>query len=77
MVRDRATRTEHLAASRTNESWHFSWFLLGAVTVAHALSTDQTGWAIVLGVFNVVFNLLPVLHQRDKRARLSSMRIVA
>jgi hypothetical protein len=77
VVRDRATRAEHLAASRTNESWHFSWFLLGGVTVAHAVSTDQIGWAIVIGIFNVVFNLLPVLHQRDKRARLSAMRGVA
>lgn len=72
VVRDRASRRAHLAASRTNEGWHLSWFLLGMVTVAHAVATDQAGWALLTGAFNVAFNLLPVLHQRDKRSRLSS-----
>lgn len=70
LVRDRQTRDAHLAESRRNEAWHLSWGVLGLVTSGHAWSTDQTGWAILVAVFNVVFNVYPVLHQRYKRARV-------
>jgi hypothetical protein len=72
VVRDRATRAGHVAAGITNERWHSSWFLFGAVTQTFAFATGEYGWGFVLSVLNVAFNLLPVLHQRYKRARLRS-----
>ena len=69
VVRDRRTRAEHLAGTILNERWHTSWLLLGLLTAVFAAVTRQYGWVIVLSVFNVAFNLYPVLHQRYKRAR--------
>jgi len=73
VVRDRRTRAEHVAGSITNERWHTAFLLLGLVTTASALATGQHGWAIAITVFNVVFNLYPVCHQRYKRARLRTI----
>ena len=73
VIRDRRTRDEHIAGSITNERWHTAFLLLGLVTTASALATGQHGWAIAITVFNVVFNLYPVCHQRYKRARLRTI----
>ena len=70
VIRNRRMRAEHLSGSVTNERWHTSWLLLGLVTAGSALHTLQFGWAVVVTVFNVAFNLYPVLHQRYKRARV-------
>lgn len=70
IVRNRATRARHIDGSITNERWHAGWFLFGLCTQASALATGQYAWAVALTVFNVVFNLYPVMHQRYKRARL-------
>ena len=70
VVRDRTTRAAHLAGTIANERWHTAWFLFGTGTQAFAAATGEIGWAVLLGVFNLVFNLYPVLHQRYKRARL-------
>jgi len=70
VIRDRRTRAEHLSGSVTNERWHTSWLILGLVTAGWALRTQQFGWAVAVTMFNVAFNLYPVLHQRYKRARV-------
>lgn len=70
IVRDRATRAEQIAGSITNERWHSAWFLFGVVTQSFAFATGEYGWGTAMTLLNVVFNLLPVLHQRYKRARL-------
>ena len=70
VIRNRRTRTKHLADSITNERWHTSWLLLGLVTLGSALHTRQFGWAVAVTAFNVAFNLYPVFHQRYKRARV-------
>ena len=70
VVRDRRTRAEHIAGSIVNERWHTSWLVLGLVTMGSAVATRQYGWALLVTVTNVVFNLYPVFHQRYKRARL-------
>ena len=70
VVRDRRTRAEHVAGSVVSERWHTSWLLLGLVTAGSAAATHQYGWAVVVTLFNVLFNLYPVMHQRYKRARL-------
>ena len=70
IVRDRRTRTEHVAGTITNERWHLAFALAGAITCAFAAATAQYGWAIVIGILNVIFNVYPVLHQRFTRARM-------
>jgi hypothetical protein len=70
VVRDRRTRDAHLAGTILNERWHTAWLLLGVVTAASAVSTRQFGWAFAVTIFNVAFNLYPILHQRYKRARV-------
>jgi hypothetical protein len=70
IVRDLRTRAQHLAGGITNERWHSSWFLFGLVTQTLAFATGEYRWGAALAALNVVFNLLPVLHQRYKRARL-------
>ena len=70
IVRDRRTRAAHLIGGILNERWHASWFLFGLVTQTLALATGEFGWAAAMTTLNVAFNLLPVLHQRYKRARL-------
>jgi hypothetical protein len=70
VIRSRRARAEHLSGSVTNERWHTSLLLLGLATAGSALHTRQFGWAVAVTVFNVAFNLYPVLHQRYKRARV-------
>ena len=70
VVRDRRALAQHIAGTILNERWHTSWLLLGIITAASAVVTGQYRWAVVVTVFNVAFNLYPVLHQRYKRARL-------
>lgn len=69
IIRNAETRARHLTGSVTNERWHLSWLMFGACTQAAAFLRGQLAWTIVLGAFNVVFNLYPVLHQRHVRAR--------
>ncbi|GMV23250.1 MAG: hypothetical protein AMXMBFR57_31990 [Acidimicrobiia bacterium] len=70
LIRTRQDRDAHIVESRRNEAWHLSWGLLGAVTTWHAWATGQSGWAMLIAGFNLVFNVYPVCHQRYKRARL-------
>ena len=70
VVRNRVTRAAHLAGGIRGEQWHTAWFVFGLGTQAFAAATGEIGWAVVLGVLNVAFNLYPVFHQRYKRARL-------
>lgn len=70
LVTNRQSRDAHFVESRRNEGWHLSWGLLGVATCGHAWSTGQYGWVVALGIWNVVFNGIPVLHQRYKRARM-------
>jgi hypothetical protein len=68
-VRDRDALATHIAGTTLNERWHTSWLLLGIITAVSAVATQQYWWAIVVTLFNVAFNLYPVMHQRYKRAR--------
>lgn len=69
VVRNAETRDQHLAASVTNERWHLSWLVFGLITQAAAMTRGEVGWSILLTIFNIVFNLYPILHQRHVRAR--------
>jgi hypothetical protein len=68
-VATRAALIDHLSGTLTNERSHLVLFLLGTFTQAFAFFTGEVAWAAVLAVFNLAFNLYPVMHQRYKRAR--------
>jgi hypothetical protein len=44
--------------------------VFGAASSLHAWSVGWTGWALYLGIGNLVTNVYPILLQRFTRARL-------
>jgi hypothetical protein len=68
-VRNRTDLRAHIAATYANERWHLAFFIGGLFTQVFAIFSGQIGWAVLLTLTNVAFNLYPVLHQRYKRAR--------
>jgi hypothetical protein len=74
VVRDRRARETYVAGTIANERWHLAFAIAGGATCGFALATRQIGWAIVIGLLNLVFNVYPVLHQRYTRARLRAPR---
>ena len=74
VISTRAELRDHLVASDSNQRSHLVLFLLGVCTQTFAWRTGQIGWAVVLTIANVIFNLYPVLHQRHKRARAARAR---
>ena len=58
-----------------SEKGHLVMLALGSVSAVFAWRIGWTGWAIYLGIGNVLVNLYPVLLQRYTRARI--LRIVA
>ncbi|WP_165253596.1 glycosyl-4,4'-diaponeurosporenoate acyltransferase CrtO family protein [Paludisphaera soli] len=77
VVRDRASMRKHLAGTRSNERWHLAFFLAGTFTVIFAFKIGEPGFAALLTVMNLVFNLYPVFHQRYKRTRVRSIDRIA
>jgi uncharacterized membrane protein len=69
LIRSRADVRAHIAGTYANERWHLAFFVAGLFTQAFAITSGQIGWAVLLTLTNVAFNLYPVLHQRYKRAR--------
>ncbi len=69
VLRNRADLREHIARTYANERWHLAFLLAGLLTAGFAVTSGQNGWAALLTVTNVAFNLYPVLHQRYKRVR--------
>jgi hypothetical protein len=70
VVVNRESLQNHLEGTYSNERWHLAFLIAGTLTVIHALATHQYSFGILLILTNVVFNLLPIFHQRYKRARL-------
>ena len=69
IVRTRADLRKHIAGTYSNERWHVAFFVAGLFTQAFAIASGLVGWAVLLTLSNIAFNLYPVLHQRYKRAR--------
>lgn len=69
-IHNRAALRKHLDGTYANEQWHLSFFIAGTLTACHAFHTRQHIIGSFIMLTNVIFNLLPVLHQRYKRARL-------
>lgn len=70
VVHDRVSLQEHLEGTYSNERWHLALFVAGTLTVCHAIYSGQYVVGSLIFVTNVIFNLLPVLHQRYKRVRM-------
>ncbi len=69
VIRSRGELRAHIAGTYPNERWHLAFFIAGLFTQVFAIASGQTGWAALLTLPNIAFNLYPVLHQRYKRAR--------
>jgi hypothetical protein len=68
-IRDCVALRQHIEGTYQNERWHLSFFIAGMLTFCHAITTGQLIFGSLLLLTNVLFNLLPVCHQRYKRAR--------
>ena len=56
-----------------SEKSHLMLLLMGLLSTAFALQIGWRGWAVYLGVGNVLVNLYPVLLQRYTRTRLRAV----
>lgn len=75
IVSNRRLTVAFVSRTELGEKSHIVWLLIGAVTTVFAWRIGWRGWAVYLGVGNVVVNLYPILLQRYTRSRL--MRIVS
>lgn len=70
MIRDRRTAVQFEQRTRQSERAHLVLLLMGALSTAFAWRIGWSGWAIYLGVGNLLVNLYPIMLQRYTRARL-------
>ncbi len=69
VIRNRAELNAHLKSSEVGERAHWMFLILSALTTAFALRIGEHGTAALLIAGNVIYNVYPILHQRNKRAR--------
>jgi hypothetical protein len=72
ILANRAAARAFLGRTEESERGHLVLLLLGLPSIALAWQVGWYGWAIYLGVGNVLVNLYPVLLQRYTRARLQA-----
>lgn len=70
VVANRAAARAFLVRTEESERGHLVLLLLGLPAIALASQVGWYGWAVYLGVGNVLVNLYPVLLQRYTRGRL-------
>lgn len=70
VIRDVRTALAFEGRTRESERGHLVLFLMGALSTAFAWRLGWTGWALYLGLGNVIVNLYPIMLQRYTRARL-------
>ncbi len=70
VLRDAAAAQNFTTAIESGERSHLVLLCIGAATVAYAIHIGWYGWAGILTLGNLVFNLYPVFLLRYKRARL-------
>jgi Glycosyl-4,4'-diaponeurosporenoate acyltransferase len=75
IIRSRRYAQAFLRRTELSEKSHLVMLALGSVTAVFAWRIGWTGWAMYLGVGNVLVNFYPVLLQRYTRARL--LRVLA
>jgi len=72
VVRNRADLRAHLKTSEEGLRAHWMFLILSALTTVWALRIGEAWMAALLVAGNVVYNVYPILHQRQKRARARS-----
>ena len=70
VLRDAPAARNFAAAMESGERGHLVLFCIGGASAAYATYIGWYGWAVVLALGNLVFNLYPVLLLRYNRARL-------
>jgi hypothetical protein len=69
--RDRKSIEGLLKQTYVFEKFHLVGFLFSCLISFYAISKSLTGWAFVLMLINVVYNVYPILLQQYIRAKLS------
>ena len=75
VVRNRQHALAFRQRTQMSEKGHLVLLVLGGISTAFAWAIAWSGWALYLGVGNVLVNLYPILLQRYTRARL--LRVAA
>lgn len=74
VIRNRRYALAFVRRTELSERSHLVMLALGALSTVFAWRIGWVGWAIYLGIGNVLVNLYPVFLQRYTRARLSTLR---
>lgn len=73
IIANRRAAEAFVRRTELSEKSHLVLLSMGILSAAFALQLGWRGWALYLGVGNVLVNLYPVLLQRYTRARLQSV----
>ena len=73
MIRNRRQAVAFVRRTELSERGHLVMLALGILSAAFAWTIGWTGWALYLGVGNLLVNLYPVILQRYTRARLQKV----
>jgi len=73
IVASRRIAAAFVRRTELSEKSHLMLLLMGLLSTAFAWKLGWRGWAVYLGVGNVLVNLYPVLLQRYTRARLQAI----
>jgi hypothetical protein len=73
IIRNRHCARAFRQRTESSEKGHLVMLVLGAMSAGFAWAIAWPGWALYLGVGNIVVNLYPILLQRYTRARLLSL----
>jgi hypothetical protein len=75
IIRNRHYALAFRQRTELSEKSHLVMLVLGCMSAGFAWAIGWPGWAIYLGLGNIVVNLYPVLLQRYTRARLLSVAL--
>lgn len=73
IITNRRLAAAFVRRTKLSEKSHLVLLLMGCLSTVFALQIGWRGWAVYLGVGNVLVNLYPVLLQRYTRTRLRSV----
>src|SRR5690606_14202715 len=61
---------------RTFEAYHWACFVFFVATLIYALTKEAFGYAIIVFICNIFYNVIPILIQQYNRLRLNSLNPV-
>jgi hypothetical protein len=70
VIRNRSFAAAFVRRTELSERGHLVLLAVGLLSVTYALAIGWWGWALYIGVGNVIVNLYPVLLQRYTRNRI-------